>query len=147
MNPLFRGFTLIEVLVASVILFAALGVFSATVQTNLLAQRKYVATNQLLAPLPVVMASIRGAVRENMTDHLTGSGTVLGVEYRYQANLIAFRSPPSRFDSDAGDFAKYEPRYRLYEVKLRLATRDASRDYVYRELSWLPNVARAVDSR
>ena len=142
-----RGFTLIEVLVASVILFSALAVFSATVQTDLLAQRKYAATNRLLAPLPVIMASVRGAVRDATTDHVGGSGPVLGVQYHYQAKLIAFRSPPSRFDSDVGDFSRYTPRYKLHEIQLSLAAEGVSRVYVYRELSWLSEIARAADSR
>ncbi len=140
------GITMLETLIASAILFSALAIFSLAVKTNLISQRKYTEINQLLAPLPIIMASVQGALRSNPTERSSGSGEVLGVRFRYSASSIAFLPPPNRFDPDMGDFSTYSSRYRLYDVDLYISTKNISRRYRYREFAWLPEMTRSVVS-
>lgn len=133
-----RGFTLIELLIASTILFAALVVISETYRTSMASSRKADAIAKMLTPLPLVVSNIRNRLRENPIERQAGEGDMLGVHYDFQANTVRFEPPPTRFDPDTTMVTSYAPRFRLYDVKLKLAIAGESREFIYQELAWLP---------
>lgn len=134
------GFTLIEVLIASVILFATITVVAESYRASLAAGRRATATAEMLTPLPLITSSIRARLREQPEERLGGEGEVLGVRYTFEAVTVRFEPPPPAVDLDLQDMRTFAPRYRLYDVKLSLERRPVRRQFLYQELAWLPRV-------
>jgi len=142
-----QGFTLIEVLIASVIMFTVLSTATLSVRGAMHASERASRTTELLAPLPWITPSIRDSLRESLSQspvgippppEYSGAGRVFGVDYRFRAVLVRFTAPPSRFDVDAADFVDYAPRFGLYDVELELEREGEKSRFVYQELAWRP---------
>jgi len=133
-----RGFTLIEVLIAATILFVAIAVVSETYRGSMLASRRADTVVAMLTPLPLIVASVRSALRDDPAERREGESELLGVRYNFDATSVRFEPPPRRFDPDTAEFREYAPRFRLYDVRLVLRYRGHERTYLYQELAWLP---------
>jgi prepilin-type N-terminal cleavage/methylation domain-containing protein len=137
-----RGFTLIEVLIAGMILFIVIAAATEAYRGSLLSSRKAEATVRLLTPLPLITAAVRDALRAKPEERVTGGAELLGVKYEFEAVTARYGAPPARFDPDAADFRDYPPRFRLYDVRLTLSSGDARRTVDYQELAWEPVVVQ-----
>jgi len=139
-----RGFTLIEVLIAAVIMFTVLATATLSLRTALHSSERATRTTKLLAPLPWITPTIRDSLREISSSKLPsdhdGEGLLFGVQYRYHATLVRFGAPPARFDVDVADFVEYAPRFGLYDVELELELEGETSRFVYQELAWQPLV-------
>jgi prepilin-type N-terminal cleavage/methylation domain-containing protein len=133
-----RGFTLIEVLIAATILFAAIAVISETYRASMLASRRADAVAAMLAPMPLIVAAVRETLRADPAERREGEAEMLGVRYRFDATTARFEPPPPRFDPDTSEERQFRPRFRLYDVRLELRYGGAERTYLYQELAWLP---------
>ena len=137
-----RGFTLIEVLIAAVIMFTVLATATVSLRGAMHASERASRKTELLAPLPWITPTIRERLREYPGDNLatehSGEGVVFGVEYRFHASLVRSGAPPSRFDVDAAEFIEYAPRFGLYDVELELEREGEKSRFVYQELAWQP---------
>ena len=137
-----RGFTLIEVLIAAVIMFTVLATATLSLRTAMHASERASRKTELLAPLPWITPTIRERLREYPGDKLaterSGEGIMFGVEYRFHALLVRSGAPPPRFDPDAVDFIEYVPRFGLYDVELELEREGEKSRFVYQELAWQP---------
>ena len=131
-----RGFTLLEVLIAATILFTVLAVATETYRNALLASSRAEGSWSLLTPLPLITSSIRSQLRSNPVEKLDGRSELLGVSYEWQAATIRYGAPPRRFDPDATDFISYQPRFRLYDVRLKLRRAGQERAFLYQEVAW-----------
>jgi prepilin-type N-terminal cleavage/methylation domain-containing protein len=134
-----RGFTLVEVLIAATILFAAVTVISETYRASMLASRRAENVAAMLAPLPLIVAATRSMLRDDPAESREGESEVLGVRYRFDATTASIEPPPPRLDPDTGEVQEYPPRFRLYDVRLVLNYREQERTYLYQELAWLPS--------
>ncbi len=140
------GFTLIEVLIASLIMFTVLATATASLRGAMHASERASRKTELLAPLPWITPTIRDSLRESLSkspagsppSEYSGEGRLFGVDYRFHAVLVRFASPPSRFDADAADFVEYAPRFGLYDVELELEREGKKSRFVYQELAWRP---------
>lgn len=133
-----RGLTLVEVLIAATILFAALTIASESYRTALASSTRASTVVRILAPTPAIVSTIRQRLRDAPLERMQGGGEMLGVDYEFEAVSVRFTPPPAQFDADLSDFAAYEPRFRLYDVKLRLSAGGQQRLFVYQELAWTP---------
>ncbi len=137
-----RGFTLIEVLIAAVIMFTVLATATLSLRAAMHASERASRKTELLAPLPWITPTIRARLREYPGDNLaterSGEGIMFGVEYRFHALLVRSGAPPSRFDGDAAVFIEYAPRFGLYDVELELEREGEKSRFVYQELAWQP---------
>lgn len=138
------GLTLIEVLIASTILFACITVVSETYRTSLISSSKAAETVSLVTPVFIIKSNISGALLANPQPVVTGDGVVLGVRYSFKASSLDFLAPPPRFDPDVGAFVSYKPRYRLYEVALLIQRNSVERRYRYEDIAWLPDLELAA---
>ena len=136
------GFTLIEVLIAAVIMFTVLATATLSLRGAMHASERASRKTELLAPLPWITPTIRARLREYPGDKLaterSGEGVMFGVEYRFHASLVRSAAPPSRFDVDAAEFVEYAPRFGLYDVELELEREGEKSRFVYQELAWQP---------
>jgi prepilin-type N-terminal cleavage/methylation domain-containing protein len=133
-----RGFTLVEVLVAAVIMFTVLATATLSVRTALDASDRASRITELLAPLPWIVPAVRETLRAEPVPEIEGRGVLFGVEYHYTATTVRFGAPPPRFDPTATDFVSYQPRFRLYDVELELERDGTRRRFLYQEVAWLP---------
>jgi len=132
------GFTLLEVLIAATILFTVLAVATETYRNALLASSRAEGLVNLLTPLPLITSAIRSQLRSNPVEKLDGNAELLGVRYEWQATTARHGSPARRFDPDFTDFRDYPQRFRLYDVRLKLARGAQERVFLYQELAWEP---------
>ena len=92
----------------------------------------------MLTPLPLITSAIRSQLRSNPVEKLDGSAELLGVRYEWDATTVRHGSPARRFDPDFADFRDYPQRFRLYDVRLKLARAGQERVFLYQELAWEP---------
>ena len=143
MKRAIAGLTLIEVLIASVMIFTVMTVVSEGYQASLLASRKATELDVLLAPLPLVLNKIQTDLRETRDKDLSelqGDGTILKVGYRYRARSEKFLSPVPGYDFATDQIRDYAPRYHLFLVTLTLEFGSTTRTFRYREVAWLPEL-------
>jgi prepilin-type N-terminal cleavage/methylation domain-containing protein len=133
-----RGFTLVEVLIAAVIMFTVLATATVSLRGALHASERASRTTELLAPLPWITPTIRENLRANPAPERSGEGIMFGVEYRFRALLVRSGAPPPRFDPDVIDFIEYAPRFGLYDIELELEREGETSSFVYQELAWSP---------
>ena len=132
------GMTLVEVLIASTILFLVVTVVSESYRGSLSAELRAQRVVELLTPVPLIVSKIRSDLRKTPESLVEGQGILAGVTFRYKAVSRRFDPPPPKFDPDLSDFVAYEPRFRLYQVNLSLSRGASSRSFSYQELAWTP---------
>jgi hypothetical protein len=139
------GLTLIEVLIASVIVFGVVGLTVDMYRSSLLSTEK--AHNEVTALLAVqvLLPRIqRELVKFSDQETVSGSGSFGDVGYVYRASTIAFDPPPQEFDVETGVLNRFQPRFRLYDVQLTIASKSgAQKRFAYKELAWTEFLARA----
>jgi hypothetical protein len=135
-----RGFTLVEVLVAGLIMFMVLAAATLSFRGAVVASERATLVTELLAPLPWITPAIRAVLMADPAEEQAGEGEMFGVSYRFHATSVRFGAPPPRFDPDLTDFVEYPPRFRLYDVRLELERGAERRSFIYQELAWLPAV-------
>ena len=133
-----RGFTLVEVLIAAVIMFTVLATATLSLRSAYIASERAARVTELLAPMPWITPLIRAELRADPAPEREGSGVLFGIEYHFRATTALFGAPPPRFDPDVTDFIEYPPRFRLYDVELHLAHEGETETFLYQELAWQP---------
>ncbi|MFT5755303.1 MAG: type II secretory pathway pseudopilin PulG [Alteromonadaceae bacterium] len=137
-----KGFTLLEVLVASTILFASIAIVTLIFKTAYVAsekaQRKLVLTSVIPTLLPIIQQEIRSQTTIQ-SEELTGNGTQWGITYQWKGRVTAFESPADKLDSQTAQMDSYPKRYKKWQVELIVGTEKNQLNYQYNELSWLTN--------
>lgn len=136
------GFTLVEVMIASVILFGSLVAITEGYRTSVEASRRAEATIRMVTPLPLIVSQIRESILSDPQEANRGAGQMLGVSFRYEAVLSksAAALPPP--DPEGAVSPNLPERYRLYDIRVSLEVRGvAVREFVYQELVWSPESA------
>ncbi len=134
------GFTLIEVMVASVILFASIAVVSVVYRGAFISSQKAEQHVELSGVLPTVLANIRDEIRSNGNNDLTdisGKSAVWAIKYEWQANLITIKAAAATFSPESGLMETSKPRYKFWQVNLVLTSKSLTKQYSFNEVSWL----------
>ena len=110
------GFTLIEVLIASLILFSSLALIAELFSSSLLTSNKASETTKLYQVSPAAITSIKSQIRSSKEreNKQAFSGTVIvqGVVFDWQASLISLKRPPT-FLGDIGSMPEIFGRYNV----------------------------------
>jgi len=133
------GFTLIEVLVASLILFASISTISLIYKGAYLTSEKSNAHITVSGAVPIVLANIKDEIRaegENTSVKLSGEGVVWGVQYNWQADLQKIKAAPNLYDPDLGKDVESPQKYKLWHVDLNIHFKTLKQSYQYNEISW-----------
>ena len=134
-----KGFTLLEVMVASVILFSVIASVSMIYRGAFISSEKANNHVNIVSVLPSVLAQLRYNIREvgNLsTENLSGNGLAWNVHYIWKASLLSHRSAPRKFDIDEGKFMTPPKRYKLWLVDLTLEFNGIQKHYQFKEVSW-----------
>ncbi len=132
------GFTLVEVLVASVILFSVIATVSMVYRGAFLSSEKANNHINISGVLPSVLANIRTGIRDNSLENsLTGKSEAWGVNYQWQARVIEQKYPPKKYDAFTQQLTKAKIYYKLWQVNLILEYNGLTKQHVFKELSWV----------
>jgi type II secretory pathway component PulJ len=134
-----KGFTLIEVLVAGVILFASIAVVTNIYRGSFIASQKANNHVYISGVLPSILAVIKRDIRaqgNNSQTELNGKNKAFEVDYQWSATLAKFKAAPERFDVDSGNIEQQNKKYKLWLVELDIQRNGIHRNYTFNELSW-----------
>ncbi|MBQ4849241.1 type II secretion system protein J [Pseudoalteromonas sp. MMG012] len=134
-----QGFTLVEVLVASVILFSVLAVVSLVYRGAITASVKATQHLKINAEARMLIVKIEQSILELSTSEINKTqqkGQVNGIEYIWKAQVIDFRSAPKKFDVDLGTFIVPPRKYKLWRVTLNLEHGGVSKELTFHQLGW-----------
>ena len=133
-----RGFTLLEILVATVILFSAIAAVSLVYRGALLSSDKAKSHIILDSKVPLILTLIQDEIRNNATSEqqLSGADTTWNVSYRWQANLESYKPPQPLFSPESGTFEEFAPKFKLWQVKVEVEHEQLIKEFSYKELSW-----------
>ncbi|MCJ8269534.1 MAG: type II secretion system GspH family protein [Psychrosphaera sp.] len=131
------GFTLLEVLISTIILFLfitmASQAFSQAAQSSLKAERAV----KVASLVPLLMENIRGKILAVDTlGDVGGQGQMLDMQYQWQAKILQRKAPASRFDPSTMDFKDYKKRFNLWSVEVVITLGKYQRSWQYEEISW-----------
>jgi hypothetical protein len=132
-----KGFTLVEVLISSVILFMAIGlgmVAFSSIDKSVHASTDVVT---LLNPLPLIVNEIENDLTNSPAGEKTKEGELNEVKYKWVATPEKVLPPKPRFDPDRGDYIEYADRYVMYSISLTLSRDNKSRVFRFRKVGWI----------
>lgn len=134
-----QGFTLIEVMVAAVILFAVIASVSMIYSGAFLSSEK-ASKNALAANIvPALLAKIKEEIRSqgnSSNESLANKGIFLDANYQWNAKLIEFRSAAPVFSPESGENIQQLLKYKLWQVHLFINVKTTKQNYTYNEISW-----------
>ena len=131
-----RGFTLIEVLVASVILFIFVAMAAQIFKQSAVASIKAERAVKVAAMVPLVVENIRSQIdAAKSLDDVIGQGQIKEVKYQWRAVLSQRKPPLAGFDPDILEFRTYVDKFNLWHVDLTIYVDDYERHWVYEELT------------
>ncbi len=111
-----KGFTLIEVLIASIILFSAIALVAELFSASSLSSKKAAKIAQYNQTIPLVNRMIKADIQQRAKDrslsNMQGSVMFLDIEFNWQANRTSFLSPAM----SANDEVRWSPRFGLFTV-------------------------------
>ncbi|PTB83255.1 hypothetical protein C9928_04105 [Pseudidiomarina aestuarii] len=140
-----RGFSLIEVLMAMTILFAAVTTGLVAFQNSQQSSAKAAEVVHILTQVETLQSAIRFQLQQPVTDSderiTSGEFAVNGVQVQWQARLLQDLPPPARVSGEDVNLVRYRPRYQLFEVTLDLQFDSSQRNFIYEELVWDANAA------
>jgi len=129
-----KGFTLIEVLIAAVILFSSLAITAQLFSASSLSADKAAATAQYYQQSELVITTIKSQLRErykrNKNTELNGEVETSGQVYTWQAQKTKAIAPPMDID----DVIPPEPRFARFLVTVELISRGKS--FQFETVAW-----------
>lgn len=133
-----RGFTLLEILVATVILFSAIAVVSLVYRGAMLSSNKAKSHILLDSKVPVILTLIQEKIRNSSSgeEQLSGMNKAWGVSYQWQATVESHRPPQPVFSPELGTFEQFSAKYKLWQVNVEVQYEQLVKEFSYKELSW-----------
>jgi len=135
MNSKNFGFTLIEVLIASFIIFIVLASFTLVYRGALLSSHK--------AQISVDNVAYTSLIVNKITDQLSlsaqqsmaqGQGEIFNATYQWQAKVIKIAKPPARYFG--GELTQSDNQIKLWQISLAVTTQSATRHFEYEDTTW-----------
>jgi Tfp pilus assembly protein PilV len=132
-NSSVAGFTLIEVLLASFILFIVLAAMTQVYRGALLSSEKAEAALRISGAVPSIHAKIASLMRQTSDfESPDGDGQFGSLRYSWKAKLIHKGEPPLFLQEDFGE----DIQFFLWHVDLEVSDKTQTRTYNFTEVSW-----------
>ncbi|WP_462146559.1 type II secretion system protein [Pseudoalteromonas gelatinilytica] len=134
-----NGFTLIEVLVASIILFATIALVSEMFRGSFIASEKANRHVTIAGVMPIALKQIQDAVRyqaKSGEQSLSGNNIFWGVSVHWQAEQVDFKAAPPLYDYDLGKYQEMPKKYSLWKVNAQFNYGSTVSEYSFYEVSW-----------
>ncbi|WKD22054.1 prepilin-type N-terminal cleavage/methylation domain-containing protein [Pseudoalteromonas sp. KG3] len=131
-----KGFTLIEVLIAAIILFSALALISDIFKSAMLSSSKVVTSSQYYQITPAAISAIKANLREQVNNKniemAEGAVLLFDINYNWEAKRISFKAAPA---SEIDEFTQ-RPRFSIYTVQVTVKQGDKERDFSFEVATW-----------
>lgn len=141
-----QGFSLIEVLMAMTILFAAVTTGLVAFQNSQQSSAKAAEVVHILTQVETLQSAIRFELQQPVSENnervTSGQLEINGVQVKWQAQPVNDLPPPARISGEEASLVQYQPRYELFEVILQLRFNSSQREFIYEELVWDANAVR-----
>lgn len=137
-----QAFTLIEVLVASTILFLVIALtalsFRGAVLSSQQAERSLF-VNSLIGVLTdqVQQDLLQQQQQQPLQEQLTGEGRIDQLTYQWQAEQLQFIAAIPRVIPESGERLQQKPRYKLWQIALTAHYGQYQRQYSYQLMTWV----------
>ncbi len=136
-SPVSNGFTLIETLVAALIMFMVLAVCTQLYHSSVVASKKATSSLILLGRFEEARVLVKNEILlRHHSDSIAFTGQMGGISYKVEAELIARGTRQKVFNPETGNFDQPEEIYKLWDVNLLLMNANSKRAIKYKELSW-----------
>jgi prepilin-type N-terminal cleavage/methylation domain-containing protein len=130
-----KGFSLIEVLIASFILFISLAVFTHVFRGALLSSEKAEANVSTALYTQLISDKISSVLKNShQLPQANGQGTLMGREYTWTAFIISSSQPPKRYIGRVLSQADHV--VKLWQVKLSVKDGNKTQEYAFEEVTW-----------
>lgn len=132
------GFTLIETLLAGLILFAVLAVasmsYSGAMGSSLKAQNRI----EMAKSVPFILEKLRLDMRQRsqQSNNMSGNGQIMGTTYSWQAVIKQRGAAPSQLNQFTGKFEEGPKRFKLWEINLKLEYKGYETTKLVHEVTW-----------
>ena len=131
-----KGFTLLEVLIAAIILFTALALASELFKSATLSTDIAVKTAKYFQITPSAITAIkfdlRSKVKNRDIPEADGELELFGIYYSWQANRETFNSPPT---DELSDFSERN-RFSIYNVDILAKSAGREREFSFKVATW-----------
>ncbi|WP_286271764.1 type IV pilus modification PilV family protein [Thalassotalea hakodatensis] len=132
-----RGFTLIEVLVASFILFLVIASITLVYRGAILSSGKAERTLLFSAAVETISESIKANIQaSNQQEIMEDQGQWGRVTFSWIAKPAYISAPPERISLASGELEKSINQFVLWNIELQLSIDKAIREYHFNEVSW-----------
>ncbi len=125
------GFSLVETLVASLILFSVLTSALVAFQNAIMSSARAESRIDLFAKVPLIQTEVSRRFRN--ARETSGEGSMMRVRYAWTATLLSQGTPPQVLSEDS---TQSERVFELWEVSVDLEAKNASRQFQFTELVW-----------
>ncbi|SUI75431.1 PilW family protein [Shewanella morhuae] len=132
-----KGFTLIEVLIASFIMFLVLNAMTLIYRGAIISSIKAEQSIQTNGYLPLMMNDIKQYIRMNTErTELSATGTIAALTYEWKAEVLLNGSAPSMYSPEEKRVIVQPPRYKVWQVSVISKLGKYEKNYKYLEISW-----------
>jgi len=134
-----KGFTLVEVLVASLILFSVLATVSMVYRGAISSSTKATQHLKINSVIQALITHIEHEVNLNSkTDNnaIEYEGVMNGVSYKWKGKVAKFESAPQRFDLDSGNIVTPPKKFKLWDIDLFLEYKSTKKQFNFSQIGW-----------
>lgn len=135
MNTKIAGFSLMEVLIASFIMFISLVVFSSVFRSAIISSDKAVLNVSSAAYTHLIMGEITSELKQaHHLNQLSGKGRLMQRTFQWQAKVTESTKPPARYFGQ--NLSQAEHLVKLWNVELNLTFNEKKSNVQYQEVTW-----------
>lgn len=131
-----RGFTLIEVLISSFILFLVLTSITMVYRGAMLSSSKAERTLYFSSFIEPISERVRIQLQAEPNIEKQGQGSMGEVTYNWHAIQTFQGQAPASIDGESGLTIQNNKVFRLWDVKLKLKLKNATREYSFSKVTW-----------
>lgn len=131
-----QGFTLIEVLVASFILFLVIAAITMVYRGALLSSHKAEQVLRFSAMVEPISEQIRIQIKASEGSEMQGQGEMGEMSYTWSATVNQQATAPEQFNFESGEVEAGRVTFYLWHVEMQLQLKTSTRQYQFSELSW-----------
>jgi prepilin-type N-terminal cleavage/methylation domain-containing protein len=131
-----QGFTLIEVLIAAIILFSSIALVAQLFSASSLSSRKATKVAQYNQVVPLVNKMIKIDIQQRAIDrslaNMEGKMHFFNIDFIWRAERISFLPPPMSAD----DVEPWSDRFGLYNVSVITQQQNKQSQYSFNVATW-----------
>jgi len=130
-----KGFSLIEVLIASFIMFISLATFTMVFRSAMVSSTKAELNVSTAAYADLIVSKVASELKKHhgKASH-TNAGVLIGREYFWNAEVVQHTQPPAVYVGQT--LVQPEHQAKLWSIKLTIKTDNKSVNYRYQEVTW-----------